>query len=355
MNWRYLAAVTTVGTALWGQAAIELRIDAAIDSIKSQVPGLTLAVMNAGRVAYVKAVGTTSIGVVRPPDGDTQFRLASLSKPMTAVAVFSLAEQGKIDLDKPAREYCPALAALDGAPTVRHLLLHQSGLRHTNDREDETITGAFPRLGPSLAGVTKEPLRFTPGRKTLYTSWGYTALGCVIEEVSGMSFADFIRERVLSPAQMTHTVFDKPDYTSDTFSPGFRMSGRFIPSLVVDTRFKTPASGIISTANDLMRFADALFTHRIISATSFADMLAVRPTIEEKAPMFTAGWTVGPSNLGTPGFNYNGSMEGSTAVLVLLPEKQIAVALLTNRERYVPGVMPVVGEALRATLGLPPK
>lgn len=69
------------------------------------------------------------------------------------------------------------------------------------------------------------------------------------------------------------------------------MAGGFIPSLVADTRFKTPASGI-----SLMRFAGALFTHRIISAASFADMLAVRPTIEEKAPMFTAGWTVGPSN-----------------------------------------------------------
>jgi len=311
--------------------------------------------MSGGGVTYVKAIGTSSLSAVRPVSSDTQFRLASLSKPITAVGVFALVDQGKINLDKPARDYCPALLPLNGAPTVRHLLLHQSGLRHTNDSEDETITGAYPRLAPSLARVTKEPLRFTPGRKVLYTSWGYAALGCVIEEVSGMSYADFIRERVLSSAQMRHTSFDEPGYASDTFSPGFRMAGRFIQSVVVDTRFKTPASGIISTVNDLMHFADALFAHRIISAASFAEMLAISPTLEDKAPMFTAGWTVGPSNLGTPGFNYNGSMEGSTAVLVLLPEKKVAVALLTNRERYVPGVMPVVGEALRATLGLAAK
>jgi CubicO group peptidase (beta-lactamase class C family) len=71
--------------------------------------------------------------------------------------------------------------------------------------------------------------------------------------------------------------------------------------------------------------------------------------------LFTAGWTIGPADLGTPGYNYNGSMEGTTAVLAILPERQIAVALLANRERFVPAVSPVVREALRAAIGLPPQ
>jgi len=82
-------------------------------------------------------------------------------------------------------------------------------------------------------------------------------------------------------------------------------------------------------------------------------MTSTRPAPRDTRPMFTAGWTIGPANLGTPGFNYNGSMEGTTAVLVILPERRISVALLANRDRFVPRVMPIVREALRAALGLP--
>jgi len=73
------------------------------------------------------------------------------------------------------------LTALEGAPTVRHFLMHQAGMRHTNDAEDEQIIGDYPRLAPALARIVKERLRSVPGRKTLSTSWGHAVLGCVLE------------------------------------------------------------------------------------------------------------------------------------------------------------------------------
>jgi CubicO group peptidase (beta-lactamase class C family) len=183
-------------------------------------------------------------------NGCTQYRLASVSKSITAVAILKLVEQGRVNFDRPARDYCTALAPLNGTPTVRHFLLHQSGMRHTSDDEDESIKGAFPRLSPALAGVVKDPLRFEPGGRTLYTSWGYAALGCVIESVSGQSYADFTKERIFAPAQMQDSAFDSPAFTSPTFSPGFvLLNRRPQPSVVVDPRFKMPSSGIISTVN----------------------------------------------------------------------------------------------------------
>ena len=335
-----------------GAQAVHPRLDAAIRRIQPQVPGMSIAIAIGGRIAYAKGVGTTSLATPTPPTADTQYRVASVSKPITAVAIFKLVEERSVDLDRAARDYCPALAPLNGAPTVRHFLLHQSGMRHTTDEEDESVAGA--RAAPALARVTQEPLRFVPGRRTLYTSWGYAALGCVIEEVSGQSYAEFVTDRVLSPVGMTRTTFDRPDYTAPDFSPGFRMKGRaFAPSLVVDTRFKRPASGIISTANDLTRFAMALFERRLLPEPLWREMLAAHPADDDERPVFTAGWMTAPTTLGTPVFSYNGSMEGTTAVLALLPERQIAVALLANRERFVPGVTPLVREALRAALGLP--
>jgi CubicO group peptidase (beta-lactamase class C family) len=321
----------------------------------TEVPGLSIAVVIQGKTAYAKGFGTTSASTTTLPTPDTQYRLASVSKAITAAAVLKLVEQGRVDLDRPARGYCPALMPLNEAPTVRHFLLHQSGMRHTSDDEDETIQGEYPRLAPALtARIVKERLRFAPGTQTLYTSWGYAALGCVIETVSGGSYSDFVREQIFAPAQMRGSAFDSPTYSSPTFSPGFVMrAGKPQPSVIVDTRFKTPASGIISTVNDLSRFATALMERRLLNEAMFREMTSARPAPGDARPTFTPGWIIGPTNLDTPGFNIGGSMEGTTAVLAILPERRISVALLANRERFVPGVMPVVRAALRAALGLP--
>jgi len=336
------------------EQSLEPRVDAAVARVKTQIPGLSVAVVVDGRVAYSKGFGTISLTTQRPAAADTQYRLASVTKAITAVAVLKLVEQGRVDLDRAAKDYCPVLSSLNGSPTVRHFLLHQSGMRHTSDPEDETITGAVPRLASSLSGIVKEPLRFPPGQKTLYTSWGYTALGCVIETVAGESYAEFVTRTILTPASMRQTTFDEPAYAAPNFSPGFRMAGGSLqPSIVVDTRFKMPASGMISTVNDLALFAIALFERRRLPEPIFREMLSTRPAPDDQRQVFTAGWTIGPADLGTPGYNYNGSMEGTTAALAILPERRIAVALLANRERFVPGVYPIVREALRAALGLP--
>ena len=337
------------------QAQFETRVDQAATKLAAEVPGLAITIAVDGKIAYAKGFGSASPTAPRPITPDTQFRTASVSKPITAAAVFKLVEQRQIDLDKPARDYCPAVAPLNGAPTVRHFLQHQSGMRHTSDPEDESIVGAFPRLAPALTNIVKERLRFSPGQKTLYTSWGYAVLGCVIETVSKQSYADFVKANVFGPARMRDTAFDAPDYAAPAFTQGFVLKGRtFQPSAIVDTRFKTPASGVISTTNDLARFTMALFDRSLLPEPLVAEMLAVRKAPDDENPIFTAGWTIGPVNLGTPAFNYNGSMEGTTAVVVMLPERRVAVTLLTNRERFVPGVMPAVREALRAVLGLPP-
>jgi CubicO group peptidase (beta-lactamase class C family) len=101
---------------------------------------MSVAVVNSGRVVYAKGFGTTSLTAERRPTPDTQYRIASVSKPFTAVGLFQLVPDGKGRLDPPAREDCGELSALNGAPTVRHLLMHRSGMRQTTDAEDPRPT-----------------------------------------------------------------------------------------------------------------------------------------------------------------------------------------------------------------------
>lgn len=321
---------------------------------------MSVAVVENGQVSYSKGFGTTSLAEEVPAAADTQYRLASVSKPFTAVGVFQLVQDGRVNLDAPARDYCPELASLNGrdqAPTVRHFLMHRSGMRHSTDAEDTGITGTFARFGAALKHVVREPLQFSPGTKTLYSSWGYVVLGCVIETASGQTYADFMKQRVFVPAGLTATTFDDPAYSSPTFSPGFRWGlFRLRPSKVVDTRFKTPASGIISTVNDMARFAVAIFDRRLVADSAAIEMFRVQPDQEGRAA-FTAGWSIDSTGLSGTGnhsygqaFDFNGSMEGSTAYLDLVPSKHYALALLANRERFVVEIQPVVKEARRLVL-----
>jgi len=347
-----LLAITALWTAsLLAQSGLQSRVEAAVQTVRAQIPGLAVAVVVDGRVAYAQGYGASSLTEPKLITPDTQFRLASLTKPFTAVAVMQLVAQGRVDIDRPANQYCAPLTALNDVPTVRHFLIHQSGMRHTSDAEDENIKVAPPNLAASLAGIVKEKLRFAPGQKTLYTSWGYTVLGCVIESVSGRSYAAFVQDHILTPAAMRNTTFDTPEYAVPTFSPGFRMrGGKMQPSVVVDTRFKSPSSGLISTVNDLSLFAIALFERTLLPDAQFKEMLSTRKAPGDERQMFTAGWTLGRADVGAARFNYNGSMEGTTAYLAIVPERRVAVALLANRERYVPEVTPVMAEALAAAL-----
>jgi CubicO group peptidase (beta-lactamase class C family) len=339
--------------ALPQSAPLESSIDALMARVASrdQVPGMSIAVAENGVVLYARGVGTTVLAEERRPTLDTQYRLASVSKVFTAVAVLALVQDGKVKLDEPARRHCPELSALNGAPTVRHFLMHRSGMRHTTDAEDTSIQGPVARFGASLSKVVHEPLRFAPGTKTLYTSWGYTALGCVIENASGSSYPDFMKTRVFTPAGLTSTTFDSPTYSSPTFSPGFRRGLIYglRPSEVVDTRFKTPASGLISTVADMLRFASALFDGKLLSKDLVAEMFKIERDSDGRAG-FTAGWTAKERTPAGAVFDYNGSMEGATAFLEVVPEKRYALALLANRERFVPQLQPIVTEIRQMVL-----
>jgi len=243
---------------------------------------------------------------------------------------------------------------LNGAPTIRHFLTHQSGMRHTTDLEDTTTKGPVLRLGDALASVVREPLLFAPGTQTLYTSWGYAALGCVIETASGQSYADFMKQHIFKPASLNATTFDDPGYTSSQFSPGFQRGILWgvRPSEVVDTRFKLPASGLISTANDLVRFATAVFEGKLVSESLLTQMFYAPPG---GAGVFTPGWVFQGKRPYGLAFDNNGAMEGATALIDVVPDQRYALALLANRERYTSKLQPIVTEARRLVLDLSPR
>lgn len=152
-----------------------------------------------------------------------------------------------------------------------------------------------------------------------------------------------VRARVLKPAGMVATVPDRPDFAAPDFSRGFRLANdKLVPSVVVDTRFKQPASGLISSASDLARVALALYQGTLLPQTGQQLLFSSQTTREGKATDFSLGLMTGRDRRWGQAFYHTGSMEGTTALLYLIPERRYAVALLANRERFAREVASLV-------------
>ena len=159
-------------------------VEAAVTTVMARVgiPGASVAIASGGTVRFAAGYGQADVENGVPAKGVTAYRLASASKPITAVAVLKLVEEGKLDLDAPIQRYVPAFPEKQWPVTVRHLLSHQSGIRNWTDDEFHN-TRHFAGIAESLAVFKDDPLLFEPGSRTQYTSLGYNLMGAVVEGV----------------------------------------------------------------------------------------------------------------------------------------------------------------------------
>ena len=132
------------------------------------IPGLSLAVAEAGQVRHEAGFGFADVENEVPARPETVYRLASVSKPMTAVAVMKLAQDGRLDLDAPVTRYCPEFPEKPWPVTSRQLLCHQGGVRWYRP-DEQPMTRRFTSLAEGLALFADDPLAFEPGTKVLYT------------------------------------------------------------------------------------------------------------------------------------------------------------------------------------------
>ncbi len=173
-----------------------------------RIPGLSLAVVADGHIVLAEGYGLSDVENNVPATADTIFRIASLSKPITAVGAMRLVESGKLDLDAPIQKYCPAFPQKPWPISTRQLLAHQSGIRDYRNDEESINTRHYTSINQALAQFANDPLDFQPGTKMQYTSYGYIVLGCVMEGASGESYEAYMKQAVFDPAKMPATRLD---------------------------------------------------------------------------------------------------------------------------------------------------
>jgi CubicO group peptidase (beta-lactamase class C family) len=325
------------------------RIEAIIESEKAKlgIPGLSVAIAVDNKIQYAKGFGWADVENSVPVKPATAFRTASIAKALTATAVMQLVEQGKIELDAPIQKYCAAFPEKSQPITVRHLLTHQSGIRHYKNRLEAATPEHYASVSDSLKAFKDEPLLFEPGARFSYTTYGYSVLGCVIEGASGMSYEAYMAKNIFQPSGMERTRIDdvfavirdrargyiKIDVSSLLMlSEGARKqvkAGEVINAPLHDTSVKIPGGGLLSTATDLAKFAIAVNTGKLVKRATLEQMWTEQKAKDGKATSYGFGWEVfqaGEQKVVLHG----GNQAGARSQLGLMPAKGFVIVVMTN-------------------------
>ena len=315
------------------------KIEAAITAVMSSkgIPALSVAIVIDNALRWQKAYGLADLENSVPAKAATAYRIASVSKPITAVAVMQLAERGKLDLDAPIQKYVPSFPAKQWPLTTRQLLGHLSGIRNYKGNENDS-TRFYSSLTEALSIFKDDPLDFEPATKFSYTTYGYTVLGTVIEAASGMSYIDYMRENIFRPANMSRTradnVYDIIPNRSRGYGPKVygKFDGELRNAALADTSYKIPAGGLVSTVEDLANFAIAVQNGVLVKKETFEQMSVPQKTRDGKQTPYGLGWFIDGIGERNGIVWHGGVQQGATSMLFILPKERFAVVILTNLE-----------------------
>jgi CubicO group peptidase (beta-lactamase class C family) len=295
-------------------------------------PGATFAIGIGDRIVWTEGFGWADLENRVHATPNTEYRSASIGKPMTATAVMELWEQGKLDLDAPIQKYCPDFPEKPWPITTRELLSHTSGLRAPNEQDELYNTRHFEHVSESLELFARDSLAMRPGTDFLYTTWGYVTLGCVLEGATGEEYRTLMTRMIFDPAGMTSTREDDPRAIIPNRAAGYALEGGVLKvSRWADMSAKLPAGGWVTTASDLVRFMQAWMDGRFVSASTQALMLTpyVLPRQGGTVDGYGMGWFLDLYHGMRAGLHGGGTPQVSGIAFFVL-ERHLAIAGIFN-------------------------
>jgi serine beta-lactamase-like protein LACTB, mitochondrial len=302
--------------------------------IDQKVPGCSATIGVNGRIVAEVQFGYADAAKKTKVSPSTLFRLASVSKPVTATALLTLVQQGKIGLDTDARKYVPEFPEKTRAFTVRQLLCHQAGIRHYVDGKVDNSNRHFKTVADSLALFQNDPLIAAPGEKYSYSTHAYTLVSRIIEKVSGQTFGDNISalaKRAGAPSLSLEDITAPKAKRSATF--GLNASGEIAPATPDDLSWKYGGGGMESTSGDLCRFGMALAAGKILNRQALNAMWTPQPLSNGQATSYGLGWIV-RSWRSQILVSHDGQQLGARSEIHILPESGIVIVVLTNRDNH---------------------
>ena len=295
-------------------------------------PGASVMVIHNGKAVFAKGYGLANLEGKTPCTTNTNFRLASVTKQFTAMAVMILVEQKKLMLDERLTNFFPEFPDYGKQITVRHLLTHTSGLPDYEGLIPQETT--IPVLDQDVLRILLKTVKtyFPPGTQYRYSNSGYALLALIGEVRSGQTFARFLKENIFEPLKMTNTL---------AYEQGFsvvpnRAFGHAMKSNVWQRTDQSLTSsvlgdgGVYSSVTDLFKWDQALYKPRLVSEAMLRVAFSPATATDKPGRSYGFGWFIGEYR-GLKEISHGGDTIGFRTRIARFPEKRFSVTILANR------------------------
>ena len=299
---------------------------------EQKVPGMSISVSKKGELIWSKGFGFVDIKTKKKINPKTtQFRIASISKTLTAVALAKLVDDKKLNFNASLFDYVPDFPKKEYDFSIRQLGGHLAGIRHYKGRE--FLMNKKMSIVEGLDIFKNSKLLFKPQTKFKYSTYSFNLLSVVIQNASKENYFEYMRKNIFEPLKMFNTVLDVSNKKNANRTKFYvKRKDEIIEGPLVNNEFKAAGGGFLSTSEDLVLFGNEFLKPVVISKTSLKELITPQKTIDGKSTKYGIGVSVSKIN-NIRKYSHSGGGIGATSYLLIYPEKEIVISILTNLSR----------------------
>lgn len=306
-----------------------VKVDAILNALvnEKKVPGLAITILKDGKTLFQKGYGYADLENKTPINPtESLFRIASVSKPIAATALAHMVDDGFIDLDTSFYKYVPYYPKKKWDFTIRQLASHTAGIRGYQGTE-YGLNKPYS-IKDSIEIFKDDDLLFEPGTDYLYNSYDWVLISLAMQEVSGIPFEEYVKEKVLDPLEMSNTF---PENSKHKQIASFYSKNRlgFRKAISVNNEYKLAGGGYLSTTENIAKFGQA-FSDGIFLNEEILSQFLTSETINGNKTYYGLGWQVSEDKMGRDYYGHVGNGVGGYSNLFVYPKEQMVFTVLIN-------------------------
>lgn len=291
--------------------------------------GVSVMVIKESQIIYNGSFGLADVEHKVPATPQTNYRLASVTKQFTAMAIMILRDEGRLSLEDPLVKFFPKIHSYGKKITIRHMLNHTSGLLNYGDLIPPGTTTPLTDKDVLAIIAQQDSTEFKPGEKFAYSNTAYALLSLIVERVSGLPYKDFLKQRIFDPLGMTNSIANvmgdsiyNRAYGYDKKEGGLEMSDQSIYSYILGD------GGIYSSVADLYKWNEALYTSRLVKQETL-DEIFTASSRENEHTGYGYGWYI-DTKYGQKRVSHTGGTSGFSTYIIRYPAMKFSIIILAN-------------------------
>lgn len=299
---------------------------------ENNLPGVAVSVSVNGDLIWSKGFGYSDIENKTPiSPSQSKFRIGSVSKPLTAFGLALLYQNQKVNLDAPIQKYVPDFPKKKYDISLRQLAGHTAGIRHYQGAEFMS-SKFYPRVKEGLDIFKNDPLLFEPQTQYSYSSYGWNLISAAMEGASKEPFLEYMERAVFKPLDLKNTEADFANKENPNRTKFYHFEdGKLVEAPYVDNSYKWAGGGFLSTAEDLIKFGNAILYGTKLNDKTLTEFLRPQKLKDGKSTNYGIGFRSGEDKKGRVWFGHSGGSVGGTTMWMMFPEQGLVIAVITNK------------------------